>query len=415
MRKVKSILCVLMILTMVLSFTACGKDEKKEEVSGGADVSDVENIEDAVTVAGDYTQGKYSLVFDAEIEVEDIVVSGAISLDGKVNNGNASAGVGLKFDAQSLDISIDEELSIDEDLGDAFVIVDDMMYIDLDVCVDTMTGVETELGFFAVPMPEYDKDVQKELQDETMELVQGLIEAMLADVDVEKDGSTFSIEIKDAETVLAIAKGAVEYVSENKDKINEYYNSNMNSNTFDVQAYLESVLDYYRDDIKAAGEVMGQEITDDMIDSLLDEIEYEDMETGEIDVFGDVDFDSVLEEIENADVESLQAEMDEKGLVVEFSVTAEADKYEFDCTVSFGNEEGTGSIGISYTFEVEDVSISAPDKVASITDIVEFISENPEEIQNLYNGLMGVLEDWGLYDYLIGGNMGASSEAVMGY
>ena len=410
MKNFKRFLSMFMALVMVLSFTACGKDKDKDKEVGGADVSDVESIADAVGVAGDYTQGKYSMVLDVELEVEGETISGAFTVDGKTDNGDVSTNLGLKIDAAFADVVIDEKLS------DFIVVTGDKLYINLDETVDVATGVTTSLGSFAIPIPEVDKDAQSDMQKEALEISKGLFEAAFADVDVEKDGKTFSIKTSDAETITKICIGAVKYVSENQDKINDYYNSN--SSTVDVQEYLETILDYYREDIKKACEEMGQEITDDMIDSLLDEVDADDYMPGEIDMFEDVDFDELIEEMENTDYEAMQEEIDAIGLVIEFSLTAEADKYEVEVRVSFEEDYVKGNIGYTYTFKVDDVSVSVPKKVASITDIVKYIKENPDELQDLYDGLMDVLDEWGLYDYIIGGNVYYDEEyndVVMGY
>lgn len=414
MKNFKRFLSVLMMLVMVLSFTACGKDkDEDEDVSGGADVSDVETIADAVGVVTEYTQGKYSMVLDVNLESESEgeTISGAFTVDGKVDNGDVSANLGLLIDAGTAGIALDEELK------NFFVVTGDKLYINLDETVEVATGVTTSLGSFAMPLPEVDKDVQSDVQKEAQEISQGILEAAFAEVDVEKDGNTFSIKTSDAETFTKICIGAVKYVSENQDKINDYYNSS--SSTVDIQEYLETILDYYREDIKKACEEMGQEVTDEMIDSLLDDVDVDDYMPGEIDMFEDVDFDELIEEMENTDYEAMQEEIDAIGLVFEFSLTAEADKYEVEIRVDFEDEDVLkGDIGVKYTFEVEDVSVATPDKVASIADIVKYIKENPDELQDMYDGLMEVLDEWGLYDYIIGGGVSYDevyNDIAMGY
>ncbi len=411
MKNFKRFLSMFMVLVMVLSFTACGKDKDKDKEAGGADVSDVESIADAVGVAGDYTQGKYSMVLDMNLEINEEKIYGAFTVDGKVDDGDVSANLGLKIDTGSLDIALDEQLK------NFFVVTGNKLYINLDETVEVATGVTTSLGSFAMPLPEIDKDAQKDMQKEGQEIMQGIIESAFAEVDVEKDGNTFSIKTSDAETFTKLAIGAVKYVSENQDKINDYMNSS--TNTVDVKDYLETVLDYYRDDIKKACEEMGQEMTDDMLDSLLEDIDTEDYMPEDMDYFENVDFDELLEEMENTDYEEMQQEIDDMGLVVELSLTAEADKYVAEVNIEL--KEGDTikcDIGCKYTFEVEDVSVSEPEKVASITDIVKYIKENPDELQDMYDGLMDVLDEWGLYDYIIGGGVSYDevyNDAVMGY
>lgn len=411
MKNFKRFLSMFMVLVMVLSFTACKKDKDDAKEAGGADVSDVENIADAIGVAYDYTQGKYSMVFDVDFEMEEEKIYGVFTVDGEVDDGDVSANLGLKIDSGSLDIALDEQLK------NFFVVTGDKLYINLDEAFDVATDVDTSFGSFGIPLPEVDKDAQKDMQKEGQEIIQGILESAFAEVEVEKEGNTFSIKTSDAETFTKLAIGAVKYVSENQDKINDYLDSS--NDTVDVQEYLETILDYYREDIKKACEEMGQEMTDDMLDSLLEEVDTEDYMPEDMDYFENVDFDEILEEMENTDYEEMQQEIDNIGLVVELSLTAESDKYVAELNIELKEEDTFKcNIGCKYTFEVEDVSISEPEKVASITDIVKYIKENPDELQDMYDGLMEVLDEWGLYDYIIGGSVSYDevyNDAAMGY
>lgn len=392
MTKFKRLMCLLMVALMVFSLTACGdnsgdKDDKKAGTE--VKVDDVSDIFSAAELASQYTKGSYKAEIVFDMDVDGTTASGSMNISGKKDGSNATLSLGIVADAMGTPITLNA--------NNIMTVTGDKAYVALDPIMKAVSGVDTEFGSFPIPMPKIDEKAQADAQAKANEVYMGLLKAAFKDVEASKSGNTYTIEVKTAEQYLAVIKGAVNYIADNKDAINEAANS---GSAFDVKEYLNTLVEFYRDDLKSAGQLLGMEVTDEMIDSYaaqIDAMEIPDSEN--VDVFEGVDLDEIKAALDAVSAEDIQDEIDAAGMVLKFSVTAESDKYVFDFNMAM-DEESVGKIDISvkYTFETDSsVSISAPSDETTLTGIVEYISENPDLITEISAGLEEFTELFGAY------------------
>lgn len=383
-----------MVTVMVLALTACGKDSGKKdndkETGGpGAKVEDVETIYDAIGLATEYTKGDYKVEVSFDADVEDVKASGSVSMSGKLDGSDMTTGIGV-------DANVDGT-AIKWSASDIITVADDKAYIDIDAIVEAISKVSTDAGSFAIPLPKKDMGISEETQKKAKDFSDGLLKAALGDIEVKKDGNTFTVEVKEAEQYISFMTGTVDYLINNKDAFNEIINS---SSSVDVKEYFNTLVEYYRDDIKKLGNKLDTEITDEMIDAMVEQYssQLDSMtDVGDVDVFEDADLEGLKEQLESIDAAELQKEIDEAGMALKFSITADADKYVVDGNFAMEMDGEKMSMSIKYTFEADSsVSVKAPSDVATITSVYEYVESNPDKLQEILQGMQELMGDLGL-------------------
>lgn len=389
MTKMKRLMCLLMVALMVFSLTACGDDSgDKDDKKAGTEVQvdDVSDIFSAVELASQYTKGNYKAEISFDMDIDGTAASGSLNMSGKKDGNNATVSLGIDVDASGTSVAFSAD--------DILTVSGDKAYIALDPIMKAVSGVDTKFGSFPVPMPEIDEKAQADAQAKASEVSIGLLKASFKDIEVSKSGNTYTIEVKTAEEFLSVLKGAVNYLAENQDAVNEIVNS---ESAYDVNEYLNTLAEFYRDDLKSAGELIGMEITDEMIDEIVEELAATaDLSgtVGDVDLFEGVDFDEIKASLDAVSADDIQEEFEAAGMVLKFSVTAESDKYVVDFNVAM-DEETIGKIDITakYTFETDSsVFVSAPSDETSITGVIEYISENPDLLEEISTGLEAFAE-----------------------
>lgn len=385
MKNFKRFMCLFMMMVMVLSMTACKKDEEKKQPAG-ASAEDIEKVEDifgALDLGSKYVQGYYlsSVVFD--VNVDGVATDGSMVVNGKTDGKGSTSGFSIDFEDVYLTGT------------NVFVAVDDKAYIDVDALVESLAAVETTFGALEIPLPEMDKKVQEDMQKQGQDLMTGLVKAAFKDLEATKNGDAYVIEVKTAEECIKIVNAALDYISENKDAINDYYNTSATS--VDTKEYLVEFIEFYRDDLIDTGKVIGEDITDESIDDIISEIENMEMpEVAETDLFADVDFEALKTQLEAVDAEELQGIIDANGIVIKLSVSATTDFYGVEVTFAMDGEAGMANVAVKYEFRVnENVEVPKPSNVTSIANIFETLDEDQELLAEITSGLMKIMSDFG--------------------
>ena len=404
MKKIKAFF---LILLLMLAFTACSKEEEKkepdkEEKSQEEIIEDLIEEIDIVENFSEAVEETYKLLggeIDTELnfEFESDLFDGTVDIAGNSMLGNSRVDL-------NTDLNIGEANLSMKSVG-WYKIVDGEMYLQLDSIVEMFTGADTDFGYFLIPMPDMDETVKTEISAEFSGLLSGLIMAATLDLEtqINEEGNEFTIVLESPEQLVAMAKSGVDYLIENKDVINEYYNKNQSS--VDVNAYLDEIVEYYRDDIKSAAEALGSEITDEMIDSYVESLYVaEGDKSGDVDYFADVlgvDLDELKTQLENIDIKDVQALIDSMGLYADCTITLDKDK---SC-VSFELQFEYEGVKVVLSGEVDvnagvNGGISAPTDVSSITGIVETVSGDTELLLELYTGFVAKMDELGVLDAL---------------
>lgn len=382
MTKFRRLMCFFLAIIMMFALTACGSDsgEKDEEAGGaGAKVENVKDIYDAFALASEYTKGDYKVEISFSADVDGFEGSGSINASGKIDGNDMTVNVSADVDADGERVKIAS--------SDLLIVKGDKAYIDFDAILE-LAEINGSVGSVAFPLPKVDASAQKDYQKKVQDFSTGLLKAMFDGVSVSQSGNTYTVELKTAEEYLAAVNGMIDYISANKNTINDIYKSSYSS--VDIQEYLNTLIDFYRDDIKSLVKQMygeyADQITDEQIDQTIDQMkeqisnqldlsEIED-ELEDLDIFEYVDFDELKTAINSVSADELQEAIDEAGLSVKFSVTAEEDRYEVNSTMGMEYEGEKVEMSMKYTFEADSsVSIKAPSNVASLTDVYEFFME----------------------------------------
>ncbi|MBQ8281565.1 MAG: hypothetical protein IJZ25_04085 [Lachnospiraceae bacterium] len=389
MKNFKRFMCLFMMMVMVLSMTACKKEEEKKQPAG-ASAEDIEKVEDifgALDLGSKYVQGYYlsSVVFD--VNVDGIAADGSMVVNGKTDGKGSTSGFSIDFEDVYLTGT------------NVMIAVDDKAYIDVDSLVECLAAVETTFGALEIPLPEMDKKVQEDMQKQGQELMTGLVKAAFKDIEAVKNGDAYVIEVKTAEECIKIVNAALDYISENKDAINDYYNTSATS--VDTKAYLVEFVEFYRDDLIDTGKIIGEDITNESIDDIIAEIENVEIpEVTETDFLADVDFEALKTQLEAVDAEELQGIIDANGIVLKLSVTATTDFYGVEVTFAMDGDAGKADVAVKYEFRVNDsVEVTKPSNVTSIAKICETLDEDQELMAEISSGLMKTLSDFGSMGY----------------
>jgi hypothetical protein len=397
MVKFKKFLAIFVASSMMLSLAACGdsssendKESKSEqkgdsEDSKSVDSKSVDNIYDALALAGSYTSGTYSVDCSIKGDTDGEAVDMSIGLDGKYNGENATYGLSIKGSYEDTDMSYS--------FPDVFTLADGVFYIDLDSIINAIGVDDTEFGSFGIPMPDVETSGTEELQTAATDFLKAAFDG----VEATQNGTAFTIEAKDAETYQKVATNVMNYINDNQEDIQKFYDNALDSTSdFDVAKYVEKLADYYKDDILSASEVLGYELSEDDYDSYVDEAldeidsELEDLEDEAdeegIDLFED--WDDVMDEFNDLDWDDFADGFDDGKMETSLTVDASDSAYKLSFAFTFDYDDTTMDVALNYEINVEDVTVEAPSNAASITDIVTYVMNNPdllEEFSELYS------------------------------
>lgn len=355
--------------TMMFSIVGCGKsdsDDKKKKDSDDKGEA-VSTIADALASAGNYTSGDY--VLKALVSAGDY---GKVELktEGTVADKDASVGMSVSVEGagQKVDLSLD----------DVFVVSGDYFYINLDTVIEALSDVETEFGYYKLPMPETDEKAGEELQEISKDFINAALDGI--DVEANDDGTEFTAEIKEAEDYEKLVRNVIKYIDENQDDISAAYEESLNS--VDYKAYLKDVLEDMSDDIKSAAELMGGTVSDDDLQDLIDSVDDIEIEDAEINLFEGFDeIKKSVDEMESSDFEEVD-------VTSSFKVVASEEEFSYALNIDAADDTMEMKLSVEYSFNVdEDAKVDAPEKVATITNIVEYAMENQDELAEIVEGV----------------------------
>ncbi|MGN0165760.1 MAG: hypothetical protein ACI39R_06220 [Lachnospiraceae bacterium] len=376
MKALKRILCLFLVMVMLFTMTACGKDKKEETAGASAEeIENVKDIYDAVQLAESYKKGYYLVDIAYDVNTGRTAEEGELTLNGKTDGKNVNVGFSISVEDIYLSAT------------NLFSVVDDKAYFSLDSFWKCMVDVETSFGSLPFPMPEIDEKAQADMQAQFKELCYGLLKAAFSGVEAVKEGDTYVIELKTAEEYTAVAKAVVDYLIENQDEINACFNS---GSLFDLKEYLVDVVEYYREDLKKSGQIMGSEVSDDVIDFYIETIRNMELQKSEnIDIMEQYDLEALKAEIEATDLEEFQADIDANNLACRLSVKATTDFYSIElCYSADGEEVGSLNVTAKYEFRVDaDAEVKAPLKETTLAEMTEILKEDKELFNKIYSGL----------------------------
>ena len=401
--KMKKLVALTLSATMLLSMTACGS-EKDSKKKAGVDASKVESIYDALKLADDYTTGNYTTEIDMTIEEAGQEVGINATVSGKKDgaNGTADAGITVNFDGTKISFDFD----------DIFTVADGRLYIDADNAIESVTGNDdTEFGSYGLLLPEVDEDKQEEIRTDVMELYIDMLEASLEGVDVEEDDGTFTVKVEEVDEFKSVVDNFVNYLDENKEDVADTMNGMLNgiAENVDYEQYINDLFDDISEDLISAVGVLGGELTEDNLEEVKQEaIDSINVTVDEFDVS---EIETLVSEYADLNEDEFEAgfeELDKHSF--ELEVTATEDKYVISGSFDI---EGNGTVikgTISYTFEVDDVNVEAPDNAKTLTEMAEWGKENTDildevvaDFQNsmlysLFAGSLGGGDDVIIYD-----------------
>jgi hypothetical protein len=405
MVKFKKFMAIFVASSMMLSLAACGdstsdddKDVKTDASESKADDSSdssdsntddssdssssdskkADNIYDALALGDNYTTGNYSFNCSIKGDTEGEAVDLAIGLDGKVDGDNATYGISIKGSYEDTDI--------DYTFPDVITLADGVLYIDLDSIINAAGLADTEFGAFGIPMP----DVEVSNTEDVQATATDFLKAAFDGIDASQDGTEFKIEVTDAESYQKVATNVMNYINDNKDDIQKIYDNAIDSTSnFDTAKYIETLADYYKDDIISAAGLLGYEISADDYDSYADEAveevknELDDLEdeadSAEVDIFED--WDNVMEQFNGLDWDNFAEEFAEGTMKSSLVVDANDSAYKVSFVFNFDYDDVVMDVAIDFGMDVDDVSVGAPSNASSLTDIVNYVINDPDILQ----------------------------------
>ena len=407
MVKFKKFLAIIMSASLIFSMTACSKDkdedekdketvsseseegEDKDKEDGKDDEGDKKDDEggssaadiyEALAKASEYDKGTYAWDMSASADVDGEAVDMSLAMDGVIDGTNMTMGLVLEME------NAGETLSLDAD--DLITVVDGMAYINLDAALKAMSGVDTEMGCYGLPLPEVEATDTTEMTG----YMEGALKALFTKVEAEQDGDTFTVKLETAEEYVEGIKALVAYLDENKDDINAAVKASADG--IDYKAYLIELVEYASEDIMGVCELMGSPITQDEIDALIDSINEGEITESDIDLFEN--FDEVVTQVEELTVEDMEEFLEEADLVTELSVTAGDD---FSVEFSLIGEKDDAdviSVEMSYVITSDDsVSVEAPENETTLTDALQYFVDNPDVMQEVVDGVNAWAESFG--------------------
>lgn len=402
MFKFKRLLAVATATTMIFSITACGSSTSSggSSSSSSKKIKSVDSLADALEASSYYEQGAYSFKFTADMTgstniSEDIAIKGLVS--------------GKDFTTSiAFDYSDGYGTSINYSLDDIITMKNNILYLNVDSIMG-LVDVDTDFGSFGLMLPEVENTDTSNIQT----LMNGLVDAVFKDADVEQSGNTYTLVLKTADQYETLMKNAFTYLDENQEAIQKAVNDAVSglSGAIDYDKYIDELAEYYKSDIISAAELLGMSLSEDDYDSYVAYLKTEvdeamqnaddEFET-EINLFEN--WDKVQEEFETFDWDEFEEEFAdvEENVSATLSVTADTNAYL--CSFSFvGSDEGEGTnyqMNVEYSFEASNTKISKPSNATTITEMIKYVMNNQDLMMELYDKLdsyVDIAED--LFDF----------------
>lgn len=377
MKCLKKISAVAAAAAISMTCVACGSADDASSKKSFTSFSD------AFDAASSFTQGTY----DLNVKSEDKDV---FSLSGK------TSGKGLSLDKLGV-TSGDTTITMNNPL----IVTPERAYINVGGVLSALDA-DTDLGYYGILMPD-NLSAVKDMKSDLTSLEKGLIEATFADCDVKADGRTVSVKVDTKEEFKSVSTNAVNYILDNKDKIDEL--SNKFSDSFDAKSYLTSVVDDIYPDFSEAYTVLtGEEVPDDysrdaIVSSIKTDTDNIDEEaTSWVDSF--TEMKDTLDGLSDEDWNNYYSQIE--GSYVEVTVTVEGDTLSISGDVNIvDNSDGTssysglfdmvpGKTSFTYTLTKGDVEISAPENIATLKSLATYLSENPDTISSITDKFYGI-------------------------
>lgn len=392
----------IMLLSALLMFTACGNEDKSDDMVLSERMNDEknviseettypDNIYDSLEMALSYGPGEYSMSGNISLEIaENAGIETDFSkidfwVSGISNAGNLSANLAYElYDTEGKSVGKLEETELVRSIGDrAFINIDGIF---------KLAGIETkeEVGSFGLLLPGYDNKTVSDYNSKLAWLYDGAIEALLSGAEITGDNGNFKAEFKETQDYVKSTEIFFAWVKENAGEIEKLYDETLKMG--DYKSYAERLMDDLADDLKASAKLLNLEsvINEQSIEELRKELadmfengqfSYESISTI-IKSFekelGDNDY-AELKDILNSMIKkdiSLSIRLGEHGYILSVKASLQEEK---DYTVN---------IELVYEFEEKDVELTVPEKTVKLDGIVEYVLGNPGQFSNLVSGLL---------------------------
>ena len=396
-KKLKALSATLVATATAATFVSCGVDPEQDATRSAAAQPAFTSVADVFAACSDYNEGSYSLSVDyVEPEKSNIV----FTMNGLVD-GNDFTIADITYRQDDTAYSVYNAVSS----------TNNTLYVNADSLFKVLDSQNsTNFGYYGLVLP--DTKTSDEATKHVATFVSGMIADAISECDAEFDGRTMKLKLDTKDEFKSISVRCVNYISAHREEIESLYAEL--SGSVDAKEYLHKLIENIYPDLKGAFGVFAD---GDMSDFPVKEEFFEVID----DIEGEVgDLSEFFEAIESTKSEFAAKTEDEwdsewansDGTVIDLTVseqdgtlTVNSDNH-IVSTITYHDYENkqddgfaektitkTCDVSVRFSFVKDDINITAPENVTTITDIATFYKENPDRLNSLSNGfykLIGV-------------------------
>ncbi len=363
MKKFKKIIALLLTVILIFSLAACGKKDKDKTEQAGADAENLTaaDVWASLKKAKDYSKGKFDLEFNMSVKDNGEESSAVIKASGVRDGKNWSSGFSTLASAEGQNVDLKAENLV--------TAADGKLYLDLDSLLKAYFDTDSEIGSYGILLPDFItvNGFDKHLEE--------IFKAFFVSKP-KKDGDALTLTLETAEDYEKGLKASVKYIDENKNAIEECFKQ---TDPDDLRQYLKDLIDDVSDDVVEAAKLLEIPITDDFIENLKTAVDEMDIAETEVNLFKG--FEKIAESVEALTVEDIQKALEGNDMITKLEVTAGESDFSVDFEFTYGEDV---KIDFSYAIKGDDsVKVGVPENAASLTEIVQYLVDNPELIQEI--------------------------------
>ena len=414
MKTVKRLISVLLILALVASACGCGKDSKTKKNKAKKVSVSVKSLEDAVEAVPKYDEGSYKL--SLKINVNDYIKA---DLEAAGKKKGAAATLDSYRDSFDIDIasllsvagnfglsekSLDvDKISLKSSLSDILTISDKKAYINLDSLIGDTLKMKTGFGYYSLPLPLPDDDDFTSYSEKCFKLLSKAVAALTKDSAAEAKDGSFTVNFESMDELKSGVKALLTFVKDNSEDIADLAVSGKNLTNFSEYPKtlrnalikdLEELGDYLKENYnidteKAVGRL--KFLDSDNVTEIIEDTDAagfaEIIKNGVTDILDK--FDSIQDNYWDMIYEKY------KQINPEITVKAASDEYKVGVKINTVYEKFDIGFDFEYSFTPEEVEISAPKKVSTMTDIAKEAESHKDDLMDKYKKLLPLLSGSG--------------------
>lgn len=371
MKRLNKFLVVILSIALVATlFAGCSKNKNSSTASSFGDV---------YKTISEMKQYDYKTTIEVESDDPETLPNMEIVLYG--TNDSDSSSLSLDISASGLNFSFEDVLIVSGDqiylnIGEILDKIGSFMAL---AGVDTTDIVGSDVKWISIPSIDYTKYDTSDIQSSFA----GYIDEILSDMNVTEDDGTFTVSIKDTDTLAKFLQGVKECIDTNGDALAEAYSKMVSADDISnlVTKYMELVSDALvtlndEYDVDISEDDM---LTEDTINEALGEMGLDTLEEDTKNSLTD-SFKELSDSLDEA-VNELNDSEEEIDFELKMSAGCSGDKATTE--VKFSGTDDEMTLELTVTSEItanSDASVDVP------SDSVSDLSESfPDIIYSLYS------------------------------